>query len=85
MRVLETAQQYLALVLGECRMTSNQGATFFFFSPGYSATQNTPGLRRGGINVFLRAWSVFSRMASLKGDGRILILFLCSAVVCISR
>jgi hypothetical protein len=55
MRVLETAQQYLALVLGEYRMTSNQDATFFFFPPGYSATQNTkPGLRRGGIKVFLR-------------------------------
>jgi hypothetical protein len=41
MRVLETSQQYLALVPGEYRMTSNQDergfaavtSTFFLFSP----------------------------------------------------
>ncbi len=59
-RTLGTAQQYLALVLGEYRMTSNQDergfaavtSTFFFFSPEHHAIQSTKSdLQRGGIEA----------------------------------
>ena len=59
-RTLGTAQQYLALVLGEYRMTSNQDecgfaavtSTFFFFSPERHAIQSTKSsIQRGGIEA----------------------------------
>jgi hypothetical protein len=49
MRAIETAQKYLALVLGEHRMTSNQDEF---------------GSQRDGMKAPLRAWSVYSRIPS---------------------
>jgi hypothetical protein len=67
---LGTAQQYLALVPREYRMISNQDErgfatvtfTFFFFSPGHRAIQNTKSnSQRGGIKP-LCGHGQYSRM-----------------------
>ena len=49
MRALEIAQEYLALVVGEHRMTSKQDEC---------------GSQRDGMKAPLRVWSVYSHMAS---------------------